>query len=79
MKKSLCVLLSLLLLLGAAPLAAGEEEKIISIDSRLGLEHLQEDPYGRYVLTADIDLAGEPWTPIPSMASSTATATPSPT
>lgn len=65
MKKSLCVLLSLLLLLGAAPLAAGEEERIISIDSRLGLEHLQEDPYGRYVLTADIDLAGEPWTPIP--------------
>lgn len=35
-----------------------------AISDREGLERIAEDPYGSYVLTADIDLKDNPWTPI---------------
>ncbi|MDR0468741.1 MAG: hypothetical protein LBH09_02070 [Peptococcaceae bacterium] len=38
---------------------------IISIYDRAGLEAIALNPWGSYMLAADIDLGDEPWTPIP--------------
>ena len=35
----------------------------ITIKDRAGLESIAQNPSGSYILTADIDLGGEPWTP----------------
>lgn len=64
MKKTALLFLSVLLLLGALP-AASAEQKPTEIASREDLLGVASDPSGAYVLTADIDLGGEPWTPIP--------------
>ena len=63
MKRIVSIIVCALLLLGLCP-AAGAEE-VVSIGSREDLQQLAEDPAGSFELTADIDMGGEPWTPIP--------------
>ena len=67
MKRCLSLLLILLLLLpaGGAALAEGEEQSAVEISDLAGLKAIADDPEGSYVLTADIDMSGEDWTPIP--------------
>ncbi len=64
MKKLLSLLLCLCLLAAALPpcLAAGETVEIRDAE---GLLSIADDPYGSYVLTEDIDLAGVNWRPLP--------------
>ena len=62
--KRLSVFLSLILLLQCLPFPAMAQETV-SIKSRQDLEAIAENPAGTYSLDADIDLAGEDWTPIP--------------
>lgn len=64
MKKALFAFLcvcSLLLVLGAAACADGAAE----IRTRADLEAIADNTGGHYILVSDIDLSGEPWTPIP--------------
>ena len=64
MKRLIALLLSLILTGMTVPLretTAGP----IAISNREGLRKIAEHPDGDYVLTADIDLSEEPWTPIP--------------
>ena len=62
MKKLLFLLLTAVLCIAAAPVFAGETP--VEIASRQALEAIADNPYGQYVLTADIDMAGSDWTPI---------------
>ena len=64
-KRMFVLLLSALLLLGGLPLPAAAEESVTGIASREELEAIRLNPSGSYRLTADIDLDGAPWTPIP--------------
>lgn len=63
MKRLASLLLCALLLLGTVPAAAAEDA--VPIYDADGLRAIAEDPYGSYVLRADVDLGGEEWTPIP--------------
>ena len=70
MKKLLSLLLVLLFLLPAggaalAESAAQEPEDWIEISDLDGLLAVADDPDGNYLLTADIDMAGIDWKPIP--------------
>ena len=73
MKKLLSLLLVLLILLpaGGAALTAGAEslaqgtEGFAEISDLDGLLAIADDPDGKYLLTADIDMAGVIWQPIP--------------
>ncbi len=64
MKKTLLVFLSALLLLSSVPLSLADGEPT-PIASRADFALLAEDPTGRFILTDDLDMGGEPWTPIP--------------
>ncbi|MBR0082352.1 MAG: hypothetical protein IJP98_06430 [Clostridia bacterium] len=61
--------LSALLLLGGFPLSAAAEAADsadrIPIDSREAFAAIADNPDGDYLLTADLNFDGEPWTPIP--------------
>lgn len=61
MKRMIAGVLLLAALLLAAALADGEP---VPVGDPGGLRRMAEDPGGSYVLTADIDMEGEPWTPI---------------
>ena len=68
MKKLYCLLLMLVMMLGAMALAeAGDAIEISSVEE---LAAINENLSGNYVLTADIDLAGAEWTPIGAYAPS---------
>lgn len=61
--RRLCLLLICLLCLGGSTPEPERTPTLIS--SREDLEAIVHDPYGSYVLNADIDLGEEPWIPIP--------------
>ena len=63
MKRTLMIMLSLLL--GFSFPLAETKSKAVAIATREDLMKIAEAPDGDYVLTADIDLAGDPWVPIP--------------
>ena len=65
MKKTMIKLLSVLLLQGGFALPAKAEDAPVAIDSREGMEAIAQNPAGNYCITADIDMDGTPWTPIP--------------
>lgn len=64
MKKTIALLLTLLLLGMAFPVPE-TVDPAVGIGAREDLLKIAENPGGSYVLTADIDLGGEEWTPIP--------------
>ena len=64
MKKTVLFLIGICLLFGMLPAASAESDPV-PIASRGDLLRIADDPSGAYVLTADIDLGGELWTPIP--------------
>ena len=64
-KRVLLFLLSVLLLQGGFALPAKAEDAPVAIDSREGMEAIAQNPAGNYCITADIDMDGTPWTPIP--------------
>lgn len=64
MKKVFAVLLVLLLLGLTFPLTEAQQGDV-QIATRTDLMKIADDPHGSYVLVADIDMGGEPWTPIP--------------
>lgn len=66
MKKTLALLLALLFLLpaGGTALAAEAADGAVEISDLAGLRAIADAPDGSYRLTADIDMAGEDWTPI---------------
>ena len=68
MKKISCLLLMLVMMLGAMALA--EPADVIEIGTVEELAAINENLSGNYVLTADIDLAGAEWTPIGAYAPS---------
>ncbi len=66
--KKLCSLLLVLLFLlplGAAASAETAEAAPVEISDALGMLAIADAPEGAYVLTADIDMDGLDWTPIP--------------
>lgn len=63
--KKISVLMIVILLLCAVFPAADAKEDAVEIATREDLMRIADAPSGSYVLTADIDLCGEPWTPIP--------------
>ena len=63
MKRAFLIVLSLLL--GISFPLAESKSKTVQIATREDLARIAEAPDGDYVLTADIDLAGDPWVPIP--------------
>ena len=64
-RKIACAAMIILLCLAAfRPALAAGAENAVPISDRAGLEAISNDPDGAYLLTADIDLAGEPWEPI---------------
>ena len=68
MKKLTCLMLVLVMMMGAMALA--EANAPIEIATVEGLAAINENLSGHYVLTADIDLAGIEWTPIGAYAPS---------
>ena len=68
MKKISCLLLMLVMMLGAMALA--EPADVIEIGTVEELAAINENLSGNYVLTADIDLAGAEWRPIGAYAPS---------
>ncbi len=68
MKKLSCLLLMLVMMLGAMALA--ESGDVIEIGTVEELAAINDNLSGSYVLTADIDLAGAEWTPIGAYAPS---------
>ena len=62
MKRSLSLLICLILLVGALPCCFAEEE-VTEIRDAEGLLAMAAAPEGSYALAADIDLAGVDWTP----------------
>ena len=66
MKKLISLLLVLLFLMPAGGAALAENtEGFTEISDLEGLLAIADDPDGKYLLTADIDMAGVIWTPIP--------------
>ena len=65
-KKISCLMLMLVMMLGAMALA--EAPAVIEIGTVEELAAINENLSGSYVLTADIDLAGAEWTPIGAFA-----------
>ncbi|MBR2797078.1 MAG: hypothetical protein IKE17_04945 [Clostridia bacterium] len=68
MKKISCLMLVLVMLIGAMALA--EPAGVIEISTAEQLAAINDNLSGSYVLTADIDLAGAEWTPIGAYAPS---------
>ena len=68
MKKLSCILLALVMMLGAMALA--ETSDVIEISTAEELAAINDNLSGNYVLTADIDLGGAEWTPIGAYAPS---------
>lgn len=64
MKKLVSLLLCALLLLGVGP-GVRAQEAAVAIASREDMLMIAADPAGSYELTADIDMGGEDWTPLP--------------
>ncbi len=62
MKKLTCLMLVLVMMMGAMALAEGDAP--IGIATAEELAAINDNLSGHYVLTADIDLAGVEWTPI---------------
>lgn len=65
MIKKICAVMLALLMLGMTFPFAETKSKTVSIATREDLLRISDDPSGSYVLTADIDMHGDPWTPIP--------------
>jgi len=63
MKKRVAGFLCLLLCLSIIPVVHAERTPI-EISTPEGLAAIASDPYGSYVLTADIDMEGADWTPL---------------
>ena len=68
MKRLTCLLLVLVMMMGAMALAEGDAP--IEIATAEQLAAINDDLSGHYVLTADIDLTGVEWTPIGAYAPS---------
>lgn len=64
MKKA-CMIILVVLLIGISFPVKAETRGSVGIATREELERIAENPGGDYYLAADIDLGGEPWTPIP--------------
>lgn len=64
MRRVFCILIAVLLLGTGAPMREARSTPV-GISDREGMERIAQDPAGNYVLTADIDMGSEPWTPIP--------------
>ena len=64
MKKTIAFVLMLLLLGMTFPVPEAVDPAV-GVASREDLIRIAENPGGSYVLTADVDLGGEAWTPIP--------------
>lgn len=64
MKKICAIVLSLLMLGMSTPLA-DTKDQAVGIATREDLMKIAENPGGSYQLTADIDMGGDFWTPIP--------------
>ena len=63
-KKWLCLLLVLALLPLCSVTALADDTKLVEIRDAEGLRAMANDPTGSYVLAANINMAGEDWTPI---------------
>lgn len=63
-KKTISMILCLLLLGPLAVPAMAAEDGAVSISSVEDLAKLRQDPGGSYYLTCDLDLAGVDWTPV---------------
>jgi len=63
--KKICMITLIMLLLGMSFPVATKKHNGIGISTREELAQIAENPSGDYYLTADIDLKGETWTPIP--------------
>ena len=71
MKRLTCMMLVLVMMLGAMALAEpAETADVIGIGTAEALAAINENLSGHYVLTADIDLSGVEWTPIGAYAPS---------
>ena len=68
MKRLTCILLVLVMMMGAMALAEGDAP--IEISTVEELAAINDNLSGNYVLTADIDLGGVEWTPIGAYAPS---------
>ena len=65
MKRVFAAALCALLLLGLCPAVLAEEAGTpVAIASRADMLRIADDPTGTYELTDDIDMGGEPWTPL---------------
>lgn len=65
MKKVLSGFISICLLLLLCPSVGAAEEGVTPVASRADLWRIAEQPSGSFELTADIDMSGEDWQPIP--------------
>lgn len=63
MKKLVSSLCFLMMLFCFAPLASAESGTPVEIYDRAGLEDIANDPWGSYILCADIDLGDTTWVP----------------
>lgn len=63
MKRIVCAALCALLLVCLCPAVRAEE--VVPIASREDMRLIRQDPAGSYELTADIDMGGEDWVPLP--------------
>lgn len=61
MKKLLCLLLVLMMLLPLLPTVRAEETVPVEIYTVEDLLAMAEDPYGSYILMSDLDMTGEEW------------------
>ncbi len=63
--KKICMIMLVMLLLGMSFPVAAKKHNGVEIATREELERIAENPGGDYYLSKDIDMGGEPWTPIP--------------
>ena len=64
MVKKLCAMMLSLLMLGMTFPLGETKSKTVGIATREDLMRIADDPDGSYVLTADIDMGSDPWTPV---------------
>ena len=63
--KRICMIILVILLIGTSFPVTAETQSGVGIATREELERIADNPNGAYYLTADIDLGGAAWTPIP--------------
>ena len=63
--KRICAIMVALLMLGMTFPLTETKPNPVGVATREDLMRIADNPGGSYVLTADIDMQGDPWTPIP--------------